>query len=212
MPTVSRGTLLAATAALVVFALAVLVPADVLARAQALVASPWFPVVLVALYLVRPFLAWPITALSVLVGYKYGLVLGVPLALAGAVATSLIPYHFGDRLPTAGSVLDRVRTGGQRYFAAAGDTRGIIVARLAPTPAEAISAAAGIAGVPRGAFVLGTAIGELPWTVAAVALGASLDTFTLSATHVDLRLVAACLLFAVLLLSGPLWRAYSSDN
>lgn len=206
MPTVSRGTLVAAAAALVVLALAVLLPADVLVRAQALVASPWFPVVLVVLYLVRPFLAWPITALSVLVGYTYGLALGVPIALAGAVATSLIPYYFGDRLPTAGSVLDRVRTGGQRYFTAAGDIRGIVAARLAPTPAEAISAAAGIAGVPLRAFVIGTAIGELPWTIAAVALGASLDTVTLSATHVDLRLLAACLLFAVLLLAGPVWR------
>lgn len=206
MPAVSRGTAVATAALVVVLALAVLVPVDAVASAHAVVASPWFPVVLVGLYLVRPFLAWPITALSVLVGYRYGVLVGVPVALAGAVATSLLPYYFGDRLPTAGSVLDRVRTGGERYFAAAGDVRGVAAARLAPTPAEAVSAAAGLAGVRPAAFVLGTVLGELPWTVAAVALGASLDTLTLSTSHVDLRLVLACVLFAVLVLAGPAWR------
>lgn len=206
MPAVSRGTAVATAALVVVLALAVLVPVDAVASARGVVASPWFPVVLVGLYLVRPFLAWPITALSVLVGYKYGVLVGVPVALAGAVATSLVPYYFGDRLPTAGSVLDRVRTGGERYFAAAGDVRGVAAARLAPTPAEAVSAAAGLAGVPPTAFVLGTILGELPWTVAAVALGASLDTLTMSPSHVDLRLVLACVLLAVLVLAGPAWR------
>lgn len=208
MPSVSRGTLVGTTALVVVLALAVLVPVDAVALASGVVASPWFPVVLVGLYLARPFLAWPISALSVLVGYRYGVLVGVPVALAGAVATSLVPYYFGDRLPTAGSVLDRVRTGGERYFTAAGDVRGVAAARLAPTPAEAVSAAAGLAGVPPGAFVLGTLAGELPWTIAAVALGASLDTLTLSTSHVDLRLVLACVLLAVLVLAGPAWRTF----
>jgi len=207
MASVSRGTLVAAAALVVVAALYVLVPVDALDRLRGLVASPYFPLLLVALYAVRPFLAWPVSAISVLVGYKYGLALGVPLALAGCVATSLVPYHFGDRLPTAAGVLSRVDRSGKRYFAAAGDTRGVAAARLAPTPAEVVSVGAGIAGVPLRAFALGTLLGELPWTIAAVSLGASLDTFSLT-TAVDPLLVAACLLLAVLTLAGPLWRAF----
>ncbi|MGB9987412.1 TVP38/TMEM64 family protein [Salarchaeum japonicum] len=206
MVSVSRRTVLAAVAGLGVLALALFVPDSVLARVRGVVASPWFPVILVALYAVRPFLAWPVSALSVLVGYKYGLVLGVPVALVGAVGTSLLPYYVGGRLPTTGSVLGSVRSGGEQYFAAAGDTRGVIAARLAPTPAEVVSTGAGIAGVPVRAFVVGTLVGEFPWTVAAVGIGASLDSFSLQNAF-DPMLVGACVLFAVLLLAGPLYRS-----
>lgn len=51
-------------------------PTRVLGALRHAAASPWFPAVLVALYAVRPFLAWPISALSLLVGFKYGLVVG----------------------------------------------------------------------------------------------------------------------------------------
>ncbi|GAA0646820.1 TVP38/TMEM64 family protein [Salarchaeum japonicum] len=206
MVSVSRRVVLVALAAALVVALALLVPEGVLARVRGVVASPWFPLILVGLYVVRPFLAWPVSALSVLVGYKYGLVLGVPIALVGAVGTSLIPYYVGDRLPTAGRVLGPVRESGERYFAAAGDTRGVVAARLAPTPAEVVSAGAGIAGVPARAFVAGTLVGELPWTIAAVGIGSSLDSFSPKSAF-DPVLVGACVLIAVLLLAGPLYRS-----
>ncbi|MEE6209425.1 VTT domain-containing protein [Salarchaeum sp. III] len=206
MVSVSRGVVLAAVAGCCVLALALFVPDTMLARVRGVVASPWFPLVLVALYAVRPFLAWPVSALSVLVGYAYGLPLGVPIALLGAVGTSLIPYYVGGRLPTAGRVLGRVRSGGERYFAAAGDTRGVVAARLAPTPAEVVSTGAGIAGVPLWAFVVGTLVGELPWTIAAVGLGASLDSFSLQSAF-DPVFVGACVLLAVLVLAGPLYRS-----
>ncbi|QDX40605.1 TVP38/TMEM64 family protein [Salarchaeum sp. JOR-1] len=206
MVSVAGRTLLAALAGVCVLALALLVPEGVLARVRGVVASPWFPLILVGLYVVRPFLAWPVSALSVLVGYKYGLALGVPVALLGAAGTSLIPYYVGDRLPTAGRVLGRVRSGGERYFAAAGDTRGVVAARLAPTPAEVVSAGAGIAGVPLRAFVAGTLVGELPWTIAAVGVGASLESFSLRSAF-DPVLVGACVLLAALLLARPLYRS-----
>jgi uncharacterized membrane protein YdjX (TVP38/TMEM64 family) len=169
--------------------------------------SPWWPLLLVGLYLIRPLLAWPITALSVVVGYRYGLGIGVPIALLGAVGTSLLPYAFGryyrDRAgPFAGWI-----AGSKRFFAATGDIRGIIAVRLAPTPAEPVSIAAGTGRVRVPAFMVGTAIGELPWTVAAVLAGHSLNRLSIATVAaVDPWVFVAGLMAAGLLLAGPAYR------
>ncbi|MFB6152836.1 MAG: TVP38/TMEM64 family protein [Halodesulfurarchaeum sp.] len=184
----------------------VLSPDIVLAHLRWILASPWFPLVLLGLYLVRPFLAWPITFLSALVGFQYGVVLGLPIALTGVVGTSLIPYAAGRHFDPGGRILSRFVGGSQRYFRTAGTIRGVIAARLAPTPAEPVSAAAGLGDVPVSHFVLGTLLGELPWTVAALAVGHSLQTFAVSAVRIDLRLVIAGFAGAALLLVRPAYR------
>jgi len=182
-------------------------PAAAIDRFRTVLSSPWFPVVLVGLYLLRPLLAWPITALSVLVGYRYGLVVGVPIALSGAVFTSLIPYAAARYFDTGAGWLGRAEAGSERFFAATGGLRGVIAARLAPTPAEPVSIAAGMGRVPVPAFAAGTVVGEFPWTVAAVLAGVSMHRLALSGVEtIDPLLVAGGFLAALLLLSGPAYR------
>lgn len=194
--------------ALAVASLAVVArPGTVVPRLQSALASPWFPLVLVGLYTVRPFLGWPITVLSALVGFRYGVVVGVPVALVGAVGTSLVPYLGGRIAPDSGRFLGRFTDGSRAYFRRAGGLRGIVAARLAPLPAEPVSAAAGAGNVALPAFVLGTMIGELPWTLAAVSIGHSMATFTLDGVQMDWRLVASALVVAGLLLVRPVGRA-----
>lgn len=168
--------------------------------------SPWFPALLVGLYLLRPVVAWPIALLSAVVGFRYGLAMGLPIALAGAVFTSLPAYLAARWLAPGGGLIGRLSAGSQRYFAATGDLRGLVAARLAPTPAEAISGAAGAAGVSAPAFVLGTAVGEFPWTVAAVLAGSSLSRLDAGAVGPDPRLVLAAATLGALLLAGPTYR------
>jgi uncharacterized membrane protein YdjX (TVP38/TMEM64 family) len=190
---------------------AAVAPERVFARLRWAVDSPWFPLLLVGLYAVRPFLAWPILVLSALVGFRYGPTVGVPVALAGAVATSLIPYAAGRRAAAGvatGGALGQLVAGSERYFAAAGDLRGVVAARLVPTPAEAISAAAGMGGVSLGAFALGTAVGELPWVVAAVVAGSSARRLAAAGFRPDPGLVAALLAAGLLLLAAPAYRIY----
>ncbi|MFB9805974.1 hypothetical protein ACFFQF_11905 [Haladaptatus pallidirubidus] len=43
-------------------------------------------------YLVRPFFAWPTTAVAAAVGYVYGPVVGIPVALVGATMSSCVPF------------------------------------------------------------------------------------------------------------------------
>lgn len=184
-------------------------PAGVIDRLRSVVLSPWFPVVLAGLYLVRPLLAWPITALSVLVGYRYGLAVGVPVALVGAVVTSMLPYAAARYLDTDAGWLGWARSGSERFFAATGGFRGVTAARLAPTPAEPVSIAAGMGRVSVPAFAAGTVVGEFPWTVAAVLAGVSMRELSLSGVETaDPVLIIGGVLAAMVLLSGPAYRLW----
>lgn len=206
MDRLRRGVLAAAVLGALVGVGLLLSPMAVVERARGLLYSGWFPLLLVGLYLVRPALAWPITAMSVLVGFRYGLVVGLPVALAGAVGTSLLPYAAARHLRPQSGWAGRATAGSERFFRVAGDLRGVAAARLAPTPAEAISGAAGVARVPVTAFVAGTLVGELPWTVAAVLAGSAMRGLDPAGPVVDARLVLAGLLAAVLVLAGPAYR------
>lgn len=160
---------------------------------------------LVALYLLRPFLGVPLSPFSVLIGFRYGLP-GVGLALAGTLLTSLPPYLAGGYLRGDDGVFDRLAGLGERAIATVGDLRGVVAARLSPAPADAVSYAAGVSGVPARAYVLGTLLGEIPWATGFVALGASLETLAVTGLAPDPALVAASALLAALLVGLPLAR------
>jgi uncharacterized membrane protein YdjX (TVP38/TMEM64 family) len=161
-----------------------------------------FGAMLVGAYVVRPLVAWPISLVSVVVGYAYGVVVGVPVALVGAVATCLWPYLLARYCQPETGPLGRVAVWGRAAFDRSGDTRGVTAARLAPVPADAVSYGAGLANVSTGAFVAGTFLGEIPWTVAAVLAGSSLDRLSTGAvTGPDPVLIVALAALAVVLLA-----------
>jgi len=162
-----------------------------------------FLAVLCGLYLVRPVLAWPISAVSALVGFVVGPA-GVPLALGGAVVTCLPPYLLARASGETGP-LGRAGEYARAYVRTAGALRGVIAARLAPLPADPVSYAAGLARVPPAAYALGTALGELPWVVAAVLVGASAESVVTAGTSA-LPLVGGAAALATLLLAGPAYR------
>ena len=165
-----------------------------------------FAVVMVAAYLLRPLLAWPISALSILLGYVLGPA-AIPVALAGAVVTALPAYAVARYLGHDAGLLARVGDAGTAVRRTTGDLRGIVAVRLAPLPTDPVSYAAGLAGVPLRPYVAGTAVGEAPWVVAAVLLGASAGELTRAGLSADpIVLVTAVTLAALLALSGPAYR------
>jgi uncharacterized membrane protein YdjX (TVP38/TMEM64 family) len=213
---------LAGTAVAVVVAGAVVVsPGPILDRFETLSADPVaFGVAVAVLYLVRPAIAVPTSLCAAVVGYGYG-AYGVPIALVGAAVTSLPPFYAarwtldgagpGDRSGLLGWLAGpagRVREAGRTYFSTAGGVRGVTAARLAPIPADLVTAAAGATGVPVRALVAGTLLGELPWTVGAVLVGASAGRLADvgDLTAVGTPVVVAAILGAGLLLAGPLYR------
>lgn len=190
--------------AVVLGAALLLSPRAALRELEALAGRPLlFGVALLACYLLRPLVAWPITLFSALLGYLYG-PLALPVALAGTVVTSVPPYALARATGDAG-LLGWAGATGRRYFDAAGDARGVVVARLAPLPADPVSYGAGLSGVSPGAFAAGTALGETPWTVGAVLVGSSMSALTVEGVEVGLPLIAGTAVLALLVLAGPLY-------
>lgn len=188
-------------------------PSSLFAHAEALAARPaLLALALVGLYLVRPALAWPISALSILLGYLFGPV-AIPVALGGAVLTALPAYALARYLGHDAGLLARVGDAGSVVRKTTGDLRGIIAVRLAPLPTDPVSYAAGLAGVPLRPYVAGTALGEAPWVVATVLLGASMGQLTtVGVTGDPLLLVTTVALAVLLALSGPAYRRLAETH
>ncbi len=162
--------------------------------------------ILTALYLGRPLLAWPISALSILLGYLFGPAV-IPIALAGAVITTLPAYATARYLGHDTGLLARIGAAGVRIRQTAGDLRGVTASRLAPLPTDPVSYAAGLAGVPLTPYILGTALGETPWVITAVLLGASMSQLTTIGPTANPLLLGTTIALAILLaVSGPAYR------
>ncbi|MFW5938852.1 MAG: VTT domain-containing protein [Halolamina sp.] len=185
-------------------------PRWVLSRLDWLVADPVrFGVALLALALLRPLLAWPTTLLAVVVGYGWGL-RGLPVALALIALTSVPPFLVARRSADGG----RFATAGARAVDVTGDLRGVIVSRLLPAPSDVVSVGIGLSGVPLRAFVVGTAIGELPWAFAGVVAGGSAHRVLREGVGsvIDPQLIVAASVAALLLLAGPAYRHLSEPE
>ena len=200
----------AGLAAVALLAALTLPPRVLVNRLAGLTADPVaFVAVLGAVYLVRPFLLWPVTALAVLVGYLYGPVVGLPVALAGTGLSALPPYLLARRVD--GGPLASLGGAGRRVADAVGAFRGVVAARLVPIPGDAVSYGAGFAGLPPGRFLAGTVIGEIPWATAAVITGASMRSVSLSPA-ITPELVVAAAGVAVLVLAGPVYEHVKSPD
>ncbi|AGB16701.1 hypothetical protein Halru_2110 [Halovivax ruber XH-70] len=201
-------------------------PSVAVARLESAASDPLtFGLLVAALYLVRPALAWPTTPLAAVVGYGFGVSAGIPIATAGVLVTILPPFVVIRRVTSRpdkrernatsafGTTLDRARRYVDRYYDAVGATRGVVVSRLAPIPSDVATACAAIRGVSTPQLLVGTAIGELPWTVAAVTVGASTASLTgVDGQQFDPLLLASCLLAAGLVIAGPLYRTVADRD
>jgi len=182
-------------------------PTVAIAQFEGLASRPLlFAAVILAVALIRPACAWPTLLLSIGVGYTYGLS-GLPLALGALVLTSLPPYWFGAS--TAGN--GRLTTAGRSLLAETGGVRGVTAARLLPLPSDVVSVGAGAIAVRLRPYVVGTALGELPWAVLGLTVGRSVDRLTTGELSgaVDPWLLAGMTATAVLLLAGPCYRLVS---
>lgn len=183
----------------------------VAADAVGVLAGPLFLPALVVVALVRPFLAWPLTLLSLAVGYVLGFPAAVPVVLGTTVLTCLPPYLLAARFDGDDGLLARLASAGGEAVSVTGGYRGMTAARLSPVPADAVSYGAGLAGVSLPAFVVGTLLGELPWATVYVLFGASLDDLSaegFSTAEPPLALLAAAALAALLLVARPLVRRF----
>lgn len=162
---------------------------------------------MIAFYLIRPFVLWPLSLASVFLGYLVGFPTGIPLVLTGTLLTCLPPFFLADYFQDVNSFVSRISSAGELIVTATGELRGIIAARLSPAPADSVSIGAGLVGVSGWNFALGTLVGELPWAIFYVTVGQSLRNFSsdsVQTVNMEFLLIVSCV--AVLLLVGPVYR------
>lgn len=170
-----------------------------------------FTLALVAVYLVRPFLLWPVSSIALVLGFLYGPAVAFPLALAGAGLTGLPPYFIGRYAQSDIGLFGSLSASGEEFVDTVGEFRGVVAARFSPVPGDPISYAAGLSNVSLRPFLAGTVVGEIPWAVVTVFAGASMRTLTLSEFSVSWELAVALTGLAVILLTGPLYNRTQSS-
>lgn len=180
----------------------------VVAELEGLATRPLvFGLALVAVYLVRPFLLWPVSSIALVLGYLYGPTIALPLALAGAALTAMPPYLLGRYAKSDIGLFGYIGSSGEQFVDTVGETRGVVAARLSPVPGDPISYASGLTGVSLSPFLAGTVVGEVPWALVTVLTGASMRSLSLSEFSLSLDFVAALAGLAVIVLAGPVYNA-----
>ncbi len=160
----------------------------------------WGPVVFVVLHVVLTLVPVPKNLLAGIAGALFGLGAGSALSWVGAVASAWVTFELAGRLGAeavdgiTGARVERVR----RVLRERG-LLAVVIARLTPlVPFTVVNYGAGVSRVGRRDYLLGTALGVVPGTVAYVAVGASAGqdatTILLAGGAGVLLLVAAGLL------------------
>jgi len=160
-------------------------PSEIL-RSLVALDGPLLAAVVVGLYFCRALILLPPSFITVFVGFKYGYTVGIPIAVTGIALTTLPVYYAGRRSTTDGSLFGLDVERAERLSTTIGGVRGVAAVNLTPVPADIVAYAAGIAQVPPKSFVPGFLLGTVPYTLAFVSIGASLqslnfETATLSA-------------------------------
>lgn len=143
-------------------------------RSRVAEAGAWGPALFLAVYVVLSLVPGTAAVLTVAGGALFGLVPGAALALLGALIGSVISFGVGRVLGR--EAVDRLIRGRLARVDALLRDHGlaaVLVVRLVPlVPFFAINYGAGLTGVRLRHFVLGSALGMVPGSLAYAALGA----------------------------------------
>jgi uncharacterized membrane protein YdjX (TVP38/TMEM64 family) len=200
---------MACLGAIALVAALVFSPAAVVTTLEHLATHPLqFALALVAVYLVRPFLLWPVSSIALVLGYVYGPVVALPIAIVGAAISGLPPFVVARYARSDVGPFASVADTGRQLTDAVGETRGVLAARLSPIPGDPISYASGLTNVSLGAFLVGTAVGEIPWALATVLAGSSMRTLSVTGFTLSPAAVLAIAGLAVVVLAGPLYNHF----
>lgn len=169
-------------------------------------AGPAAPAAFVLLYAVITLFPVPKNLLGILGGLLFGMALGLLLvwgaAMLGAMAAFVIGRALGREAveQMTGARVARVDEALARH-----GLLSVIAVRLVPVlPFTAINYSAGLTGLPYRAYLLGTAVGILPGTVAYVALGAYATD--LSSWPIVAAVTALIVLTVAGVVAARLWR------
>lgn len=176
----SRVTLLKALALLalvsggVVLAVVLGTPDMLAVKTRIHAAGLWGPVLFFAGYAVLALIPWPKAVLTAAGGAVFGLWGGAALSLAAALVGAIVSFGLGRLLGR--EAVDRLTRGRlERVDALLRDhgLSAVLVVRLVPlVPFTAVNYASGLSGVRFRDYLVGSAIGMVPGSLAYAAVGA----------------------------------------
>ncbi|MCK6584616.1 MAG: TVP38/TMEM64 family protein [Anaerolineales bacterium] len=144
----------------------------------------WGVLIYVILYAVRPLILFPATFLSVAAGFVFGPFLGVIYTIIASNISSTIAFYvgwfFGEgifnektlKVSETFRVLDKYA---RRMRENSFET--VMIMRFIFLPYDAVSYLAGFLRIKYLPFILATALGSIPGTMAFIGFGASIETF-----------------------------------
>lgn len=185
-------------------------PLDVATRlADFLRSSVWGPLLYIVLYVVRPFIFFPSTVLTVLGGHVFGPTLGVLYTILASNASTALAYLLGrffgkGLIPEAGTT-----NWIERYTARLRDRsfETVLIMRFIFLPYDLVTYVAGFLRIKFLPFLLATALGSIPGTLAFVGFGASIERFDGSLPALNpVTLLLSLAVFALSLLLAQWFR------
>jgi uncharacterized membrane protein YdjX (TVP38/TMEM64 family) len=139
----------------------------------------WGVVAYIVFYALRPLILFPSTLLTLAGGFVFGPILGVLYTIIASNTSSTIAYFVGQFFGQ-GLLKDDASEGlVQRYARRMRENsfETVMVMRFIFLPYDAVSYLAGFLKIKYGPFILATALGSIPGTIAFVGFGASIESF-----------------------------------
>jgi len=139
----------------------------------------WGVLIYIVLYAVRPLILFPSTILTLAGGFVFGPVLGVLYTIIASNISSTIAFYVG-RFFGVGLLKDDGSDGLIHRYARRmreNSFETVMIMRFIFLPYDAVSYLAGFLKIHYWAFILATALGSIPGTMAFIGFGASIETF-----------------------------------
>lgn len=158
----------------------------------------WAILLFVAFYTVRPLVLFPATVLTIAGGILFGPVIGIIATIVGANLSALFAYGLARVLGPDRLASEQTDAGEQQRLLSRWATRmrknsfsTVLVMRFLFLPFDLVAYAAGFLRIKVVPFILATAIGSLPGTVAFVLAGASIERIDQGVAGLDARILGA---------------------
>ncbi len=169
-------------------------PLDVVRRLIDVFSAGFYgPLVFILIYVLRPLLLFPATLLTIAAGFVFGPILGVVLITIGSNASALLAYAIGRFFGQG--FLGEGKSGGivQRYTVRMRDHsfETVFIMRLLFLPYDLVNYLAGFLRIRWLPFIVATALGALPGTLAFTLFGASIGAFDGGSPALNPRVLAA---------------------
>jgi len=160
----------------------------------------WALAAFVAVYAVRPLVLFPATLMTLAGGLLFGPVIGILATVLGANASAMVAYWIARSVgferendPDTAGLLARWSTRMRNDSFVT-----VMIMRLVFLPYDLVNYAAGFLRINPGSFLLATALGSLPGTIAFTLAGASIQSLDEGPSGIDpVVLIASVVVFLV---------------